>query len=606
MQTLLEQAQQLLLNIFGYNTFRPLQENIICDVLSKKDCFVLMPTGGGKSLCFQIPALIFEGITIVISPLISLMQDQVQALNANGVSAYYLNSSLSYEQNNEVLKKLHANEIKLLYVAPEKILSSGFINILKNIDISLFAIDEVHCVSQWGPDFRKEYQKLSELRVLFPEVPVIALTATADTVTRNDIIHHLKLEQAKLHISSFDRANIEYYVEEKQNPRKQIQTFLKSQKGSSGVIYCFSRKRVEALAEIVNDMGFCAKAYHAGLESRVRQQVQEAFQKDEVEIVVATIAFGMGIDKSNVRFVIHFDIPKSIENFYQETGRAGRDGLPAKTLLLYGLQDVMQMKRLIESTADENLKRIEQQKFNSMIQFAEGQACRRKILLNYFNEPYIKACNNCDICHNPPQMYDASIHAQKVLSCIYRLNQSFGAAYVVDVLRGSENKRLKQFGHHKLSTYGIGQDISKQQWFSIIRQLIHRDIIRQDLCNFSVLKLTKAARPILTGNEQLFLAKAKIEAPKVQDKPKKLSKAQLVSHENYDPELFEHLRNLRRKLAQKNQVAPFIIFSDAALLDMVNKKPDTKEAFLNVSGVGQKKLESFGSDFIEAIRDYHS
>lgn len=597
--------QSILEDVFGFASFRPLQEYIIQAVMRGEDNFVLMPTGGGKSLCYQIPALALEGCAIVVSPLISLMQDQVQALQCQGVAANYLNSALSAKEANAVLTQLKKGALKLLYIAPERLMTEYFLNLLSNVSISLFAIDEVHCISQWGPDFRPEYSQLCVLRDRFPTVPCIALTATADKITRQDIITQLKLEKANVHISSFDRTNIHYSVVEKINPIKQIIDFVQARQGESGIIYCLTRRQTEQLAERLCETGLNAAAYHAGMSTVARGKAQQQFQLEKIDIVVATVAFGMGIDKSNVRYVIHYDIPKSIEGYYQETGRAGRDGLPSQALLLFGLQDVVQVKLLLERTENETLKRIEQQKLNAMIQFAEAQTCRRRVLLNYFNEPAPERCGACDICDDPPVLYDATLDAQKALSCVYRVGQRFGIHHVVDVLRGAENERIKQWQHQKLSTFGIGKEHSQHVWLNIIRQLIHQEILLQDISSHSVLKLTDKARPILKSEQHIMLAKPKVR--KSEDKKKKTSTAKKSklskSTTAYDQDLFEKLRQLRRTLASEQGVAAFIIFSDVSLIEMCIHKPTIPEAFLAISGVGQKKLESYGKQFMALIKD---
>ncbi|WP_423064300.1 DNA helicase RecQ [Candidiatus Paracoxiella cheracis] len=507
----MQTPSDILKQVFGYDNYRPLQKTIINSVIAGEDNFVLMPTGGGKSLCYQIPALVRKGVAIVVSPLISLMQDQVQALQTNGIAAAFYNSTLTGPESKRILAQLHNNELDLLYVAPEKLMSDTFLERLNTVDISLFAIDEAHCVSQWGHDFRVEYLELGRLRGLFPDIPIIALTATADKQTRQHILKSLNLENAHVHIASFDRPNIRYTVVEKQRPFNQLTAFLKSRTHDFGIIYCLSRKRVEELATKLQKQGYHALPYHAGLGAQQRQLAQTAFQQDDVNIIVATIAFGMGIDKPNVRFVVHYDLPKNIEAYYQETGRAGRDGLPSEALLLYGLQDCVIIKHFIENNSDKDQKRIESHKLNCMIGLAEATTCRRRVLLNYFNESLEKACGNCDICLNPPETYDATIHAQKALSCVYRVDQRFGANYIIDVLRGKDNVRMKHLGHDHLSTYGIGKDTSHEEWHSIFRQLIHLGYLEQDIANYSVLKLTAQAKLILSGQETLMLAKARIK-----------------------------------------------------------------------------------------------
>jgi len=603
----MQKAFDILWQIFGYDHFRPLQKTIIDSVISGEDNFVLMPTGGGKSLCFQIPALVRKGVGIIVSPLISLMQDQVQALQTNGIAAAFYNSTLTGVESKRILAQFHNNELDLLYVAPERLMSDAFLERLNNIDISLFAIDEAHCISQWGHDFRAEYLELGRLRGLFPHIPIIALTATADKQTRQHVLKTLNLQNAHVHIASFDRPNIRYTVVEKQKAFNQLSTFLKNRTQDFGIIYCLSRKRVEELATKLQKKGYHALPYHAGISSQKRQQAQTAFQQDDVNIIVATIAFGMGIDKPNVRFVVHYDLPKNIEAYYQETGRAGRDGLPSEALLLYGLQDCIIIKHFIKNNSDKEQEKIESHKLNCMIGLAEATTCRRRVLLNYFNESLEKKCGNCDICLNPPETYDATIHAQKALSCVYRVDQRFGINYVIDVLRSKDNTRIKQLGHDRLSTYGIGKDISHEEWHSIFRQLIHLGYLEQDIANYSILKLTAEAKLILNGQETLMLAKARIKVHRTNKmssrKPNTANKPSLDTLD-YDTSLFEKLRQIRKSIAQKAGIPPFMIFNDASLVEMSAFLPKNESQFLAINGVGQKKLASYGVIFLDAINNH--
>ncbi len=588
----------ILQNTFGFHSFRPLQERIISELIAGKDQFVLMPTGGGKSLCYQIPAMVRPGVGIVVSPLISLMQDQVEQLKGNGVAAEFYNSSLGDHEARRILSDLHQGALDLLYIAPERLMTESFLTRLKEIEISLFAIDETHCVSQWGHDFRPEYLGLGALRQHFPDIPLIALTATADKQTRSDILKQLHLEHAAVHIASFNRPNIEYTVLEKQKPFEQVSAFLKEHQGESGIIYALSRKRVEELALKLQTQGYKALPYHAGLPAKLRSQTQEKFRRDEVPIIVATIAFGMGIDKPNVRFVIHYDLPKNIEGYYQETGRAGRDGLPSEALLLYGLGDISLIKSLIQKSENETQQRIETHKLNCMTGFAEAQTCRRRVLLNYFNENLEADCNNCDVCLNPPETYDGSIDAQKALSCVYRVNQSFGVNYVIDILRGKDDARINRLGHDRLSTYGIGSALSQEEWHSIFRQLIHLGYLEQDIAQYSILRMTPRATEILKDKKSLILAKPRLK----QSRLKRRSAPNNTANLTYDKALFEKLRELRRTLASAAAVPPYVVFSDATLIEMAALRPHTSEAFLQINGVGSRKLERYGEVFMDALR----
>lgn len=593
-------ALQILQTVYGYDSFRSQQEEIINDVISGQDCFVLMPTGGGKSVCYQIPALIRPGTAIVVSPLIALMQDQVSALQTNGVSAAYYNSSLDAQSAEQVLSQLHSGQLDLLYVSPERLLNQSFIQRLQSLPIALFAIDEAHCISQWGHDFRPEYRQMGALREWFSQVPFIALTATADRATRQDIIDKLQFHQPKIHVSSFDRPNIRYKVLEKSQPMKQLLTFLESHQKSSGIVYALSRKRVEEVAEKLKDEGMNAKAYHAGLPAEIRHTVHQQFIRDEVDIVVATVAFGMGIDKPNVRFVVHYDLPKNIEGYYQETGRAGRDGLASEALLLFGMQDVATAKHFVENVSDEEQRRLENFKLSSMVDFAEAQTCRRNVLLNYFSEPSYKPCGNCDICLDPPTLFDGKEAAQKALSCIYRLEQSFGAKQVIDVLRGMDNERIRNLNHNQLSTYGVGKEYSAQEWSSILRQLIHLGYIYQDIQNYSVLKLTELSGDVLKGKTDIQLAFPKKSASKVARPGKKSSSKETLLDKDRD--CFEELRALRKEIAESEDKPAYQIFGDATLVEMAQKRPTTDAELLAISGVGEKKLENYGFEFLAALR----
>ncbi len=584
--------------VFGLQKFRPYQQEIIEQVIAGGDAFVLMPTGGGKSLCYQLPALHRPGLAIVISPLISLMKDQVDALQANGVRAAMYNSNLSAEEARAVLARLHNDELDLLYVAPERMMRAGFIHSLEHIPLALIAIDEAHCVSQWGHDFRPEYAALGDLRHSFPEVPFIALTATADPQTRDDIVNVLGLHRASLFTTSFDRPNIRYTVLEKHRPQSQLLHFLGRHRDNTGIVYALSRKRVEEVAGYLRDRGYSAAAYHAGLPAETRRDVQDLFIRDDIQIVVATVAFGMGIDKPNVRFVVHYDLPRHMEGYYQETGRAGRDGLASDALMLFGTQDVATARYQLDQNLNETQRRIESHKLNSMVGFAESLTCRRRVLLGYLGEQLQNDCGNCDICLDPPERYDAPEAARKVLSCVYRVGQGFGIKHVVDVLRGSDNERIHKFAHQQLTTYGIGLEYSALEWTSIVRQLIHRGYLEQDIANFSVLKLTPQALSLLRAEETLELAR-----PRIQDKQrkKKRKSGPVEDLSDDDLRLFETLRELRKQLAAEQGVPPYVIFGDAALLEMSRQRPSNEDEFLDINGVGQVKLERHGSTFLEAI-----
>ena len=585
--------------VFGYSSFRPQQQEIIEDLIAGRDAFVLMPTGGGKSLCYQLPALHRPGVAIVVSPLISLMKDQVDALQANGVAAACYNSSQGSEVARQVLARLHARELDLLYISPERLVSGGFLERLQEIEIALFAIDEAHCVSQWGHDFRPEYAQLGMLRLQFPQIPIVALTATADDQTREDIVRVLNLGEATRHVTGFDRPNIRYTVLEKHKPIDQLLRFLETRSGQAGIVYALSRKRVEEVAARLCAKGILAAPYHAGLAAVERASVQEDFLRDELQVVVATVAFGMGIDKPNVRFVVHYDLPKHIEGYYQETGRAGRDGLPADALLLFGAQDIATARRLIDNNTNAEQQRIEVHKLNAMVALAESVTCRRRVLLNYFGDRLVQDCGNCDVCQDPPAQFDATEVARKALSCVYRVGQRFGIVHVVAVLRGADNERIRALGHDRLSTYGIGSDRSEQEWTSILRQLIHHGLLIQDIANYSVLKLTDAARPLLRGETSLQLAR-----PRIREQAQKKRPKAAAAQGPYDETLFDELRNLRKQLADTQGVPPYIVFGDATLVQMARDKPMDEQELLAITGVGQHKLEKYGHDFLDAITAY--
>ncbi|HEY3592041.1 MAG TPA: ATP-dependent DNA helicase RecQ [Buttiauxella sp.] len=591
-------ARQILQDTFGYQQFRPGQETIIDTVLDGRDCLVVMPTGGGKSLCYQIPALVFGGLTVVVSPLISLMKDQVDQLLANGVAAACLNSTQSREQQQEVLAGCRTGQIRLLYIAPERLMMDNFIDQISHWHLSMIAVDEAHCISQWGHDFRPEYAALGQLRQRLPAVPFIALTATADDTTRADIVRLLGLHDPLIQVSSFDRPNIRYMLMEKFKPLDQLMRYVQEQRGKSGIIYCNSRAKVEDTAARLQSKGISAGAYHAGLEHQVRAEVQEKFQRDDLQIVVATVAFGMGINKPNVRFVAHFDIPRNIESYYQETGRAGRDGLPAEAMLFYDPADMAWLRKCLEEKPVGQLQDIERHKLNAMGAFAEAQTCRRLVLLNYFGEGRQQSCSNCDICLDPPRRYDGLVDAQKALSCIYRVNQRFGMGYVVEVLRGANNQRIRDLQHDKLPVYGIGRDQTHEHWVSVIRQLIHLGVVTQNIAQHSALQLTEAARPFLRGEEPLMLAVPRVVAIKSR------STSQKAFGGNYDRKLFAKLRKLRKAIADEENIPPYVVFNDATLIEMAEQMPLSPGEMLGVNGVGTRKLERFGREFMALIRSH--
>jgi ATP-dependent DNA helicase RecQ len=594
------QARQLLHSIFGYNEFRGSQQEIVEHLIGGGDALVLMPTGGGKSLCFQLPAIMRQGVGIVVSPLIALMQDQVDALLQVGVKAAYLNSSLDAQNARRVERQLIAGELDLLYVAPERLLTPSFLALLMQAKISLFAIDEAHCVSQWGHDFRPEYVQLSILHEQFPDIPRIALTATADAPTRREIIERLNLTTAKQFVSSFDRPNIRYRIIQKQNPREQLLQFLQSEhRGDAGIVYCLSRKRVEETAEWLSDKGWDALPYHAGLSNAIRQKNQQRFIREEGVVMVATVAFGMGIDKPNVRFVAHLDLPKSMEGYYQETGRAGRDGLPSDAWLSYGLADVVTMRRMLDtSEADEQHKRLERRKLDALLGFCETTLCRRQVLLNYFGEPHSGGCQNCDNCLEPAAKLDGKIPAQKALSCVYRTGQRFGVKYLVDILLGKVTPQIQRFNHETVSTFGIGSEFSQQQWQSIYRQLVAANLLTIDMSGFGTVKLTEQSAPLLRGETTISL---RIDPDKGKKKSKAIQKRELKHGPTPNDALWQALKAKRMELAQAQGVPPYVIFHDSSLLEMHAKRPISLQEFETISGVGESKLERYGETFIAVI-----
>jgi ATP-dependent DNA helicase RecQ len=594
-----DRAQQLLRDVFGYESFRGEQRAIIAAAEEGRDTLVLMPTGGGKSLCYQIPALLRPGVGIVVSPLIALMQDQVGALRDAGVRAAFLNSTLTRAEQQRVVAELESGSLELLYVAPERLVQEQTLELLSGVAVSLIAIDEAHCVSQWGHDFRQDYLALNELKRRFPGVPRMALTATATPPTRAEIVARLELDDPEVFAASFDRPNIRYHVQAKSDARRQLLKFLDGRRGEAGIVYCLSRNKTEATAEWLREQGFDALAYHAGLPNETRAEHQRRFLAEDGVIVVATIAFGMGIDKPDVRFVAHLDLPKSIESYYQETGRAGRDGEPADAWMVYGLQDVVQLRQLVDqSEADEQHKRRERHKLDALLGWCELTECRRLPLLAYFGERRAEPCGNCDNCLAPPATWDGTEAARKLLSAIYRTGQSFGAAHVVDVLVGHLTEKVARHRHESLSVFGIGADLEPHAWRSLIRQLIVRGRLRVDHERFGALALTDASRPLLRGEETLRVREdAKELAPR-----RKPRAAALGDVAESDRELWEALRECRRRLATERNLPPYVIFHDATLKQMLAERPADRDALLRISGVGQAKLERYGEQFLEVLR----
>ena len=593
---------------FGYSQFRPLQKDIITRILNKKDSLVLMPTGGGKSICYQLPALLMNGTAVVVSPLISLMKDQVESLQENGIIARALNSANNETTNANVCFECRQGRVKLLYISPERLLAE-MDYLLKDINISLFAIDEAHCISQWGHDFRPEYTQLSALRKQFPDVPIVALTATADKVTRQDILKQLKLRDPEIFISSFDRPNLSLDVRRGYRQKEKMKTifdFIRRHRGESGIIYCMSRSKTEKVAEILEEEGITTAVYHAGLSAAARDQAQDDFINDRVQVVCATIAFGMGIDKSNVRWIIHYNLPKSIESFYQEIGRAGRDGLPGDTLLFYSLGDIVLLSKF---ASESNQQEINMEKLKRMQQYAEADICRRRILLNYFGETTDHDCGNCDVCRNPPQRFDGSIIVQKALSAIIRADEQIGSSTLIDILKGSASKEVIEKGYDKLKTYGVGRDIPGRDWNDYILQMLHLGYIEIAYNENSRLKVTEIGRNVLFGKEKAMLVVIKREEQTTTKRKKGTTPVQqaIPTPTVFDGEsdtLFEELRQLRKKLADQQAIPAYIVLSDKVLHLLASSKPDTIEAFGTISGIGEYKKERYGKDFVSVIKKH--
>jgi len=590
-------ALQTLNDVFGYRHFRGDQAEVIEAALAGRDALVLMPTGGGKSLCYQIPALVRGGVGLVISPLIALMQDQVRALHELGIEAAFLNSSLSREAQHDVIARLKAGEIQLLYVAPERLVQPHTQALLADVPLSVIAIDEAHCVSQWGHDFRSDYLALDTLGELFPGVPRLALTATATPIVREEIVERLALNDPAVFVSPFDRPNIRYLVQPKSDTRRQLTQFLQGHAGEAGIVYCLSRKKTESIAEALRREGHNALPYHAGLSAEMRADHQHRFLTEESVIVVATIAFGMGIDRPDVRFVAHLDLPKSIESYYQETGRAGRDGEPAEAWMIYGLQDVVRLRQMVDdSEADEDRKRHDRQKLDALLGWCEVTECRRRPLLAYFGDELTEDCGNCDNCLNPPATWDGTEAAQKLLSAVYRTGQRFGAAHVVDVLLGKTTDKIAQHRHDRLSVYGIGTELAGPAWRSVVRQLIVQGYLKSDQSRYGALVLTDRSRPLLRGEIELRLRedrKLKTEKKQRRDAAADLAPA--------DQSLFEALRKRRKEIADRLDLPPYVIFHDATLQQMAEHRPKTEAELLSINGVGEAKLERYGDAFLEII-----
>ena len=600
--------QQILHDVFGYDQFRHQQQAIVEHVISGQDALVLMPTGGGKSLCYQIPALARDGLAIVVSPLIALMQDQVEALRQLGVNAAFLNSSLSAEDNSRITRQVIAGEIKLLYVAPERLMVSSFLSLLdevqQHVGLALFAIDDAHCVSQWGHDFRPEYRQLTVLHDCFPEVPRIALTATADAPTRAEIISQLNLENARQFVSSFDRPNIRYHVGIKNNARQQLQAFLEREHpNDAGIIYCLSRKKVEETAAWLVEKGWSALPYHAGLPAQLREHHQRRFLREEGIIMVATIAFGMGIDKPNVRFVAHLDLPKSMEGYYQETGRAGRDGLPANAWMVYGMGDVVSMRQMLDGgEASEERKRLERLKLDALLGYCESTACRHQAILRYFGESHPGACEQCDNCLHPVETWQATQVAQMALSCVFRTGQRFGVGHLIDVLMGKVTPQVERFGHDKVSTFGIGKTLNQAQWSGVYRQLIAAGMLEADMAAYGGLKLTEAARPVLKGEQEVWLRRD-AEPEKRMSKAERSARAKEAFEGANDDPLWQALKAKRLELAREQGVPPYVIFHDSTLLEIHNRKPQTLDEMGQISGIGQAKLQKYGDAFLQVLEE---
>lgn len=596
-------ALDILRHTFGYDAFRGQQQAIIDELVAGRDALVIMPTGGGKSLCYQIPALIRDGVGVVISPLIALMQDQVEALHQLGIRAGFLNSSQDWQTQQAVIQQLQQGQLDLLYIAPERLIQPHCLNLLQQIPVALFAIDEAHCVSQWGHDFRADYLSLDLLQREFPAVPRIALTATADDRTRQEIIERLQLAQARHFIAGFDRPNIQYRIDNKNQVRRQLLQFIRNEHlNDAGIVYCLSRKRVEETAAFLSDQGLTALPYHAGLPQALRQHNQQRFLREDSIIMVATIAFGMGIDKPDVRFVAHIDMPKSLESYYQETGRAGRDGAPATAWMAYGLQDAIQLRQMLDASDDsDEHKRVERYRLDAMLGLCEITSCRRQALLHYFGDQAVDHCGNCDTCLNPVDTWDGTVAAQKALSCIFRTGQRFGVAHLIDVLRGKPTDKIQQHRHDTLSTFGIGDELDEKQWRSVFRQLVARGFVGVDTAGFGALTLQEKSRPLLRGETALRLRHEPADVPRQRYRSNKQQKA---LQNDQDRALWQALRDCRRELADEHGIPPYRVFSDVTLMGILETRPQNLASMLAISGIGDVKLEHFGQAFLDVVREF--
>jgi ATP-dependent DNA helicase RecQ len=597
-------ARQALKRYYGYDNFRPMQGDIIQSILGGQDTVVLMPTGGGKSVCFQIPAVVSEGVCVVVSPLIALMKDQVEALKANGIVAAYINSSVGQSESNDIARAAVSGHLKLLYVSPEKLLSDGFMQFLARVNVSMFAIDEAHCISSWGHDFRPEYTQLGALRQHFPSTPIIALTATADRLTQRDIKTQLNLHEPQVFLSSFDRPNINLVVRPGQDRLGQMLDFIARHPGDAGIIYCLSRKTCETVAQKLQQKGIKAGYYHAGMTPNQRAEAQEKFLQDDTQVIVATIAFGMGIDKSNVRWVMHYNLPKNIEGYYQEIGRAGRDGGPATAILFYSFADVMSMREMVTKDVPQRQAQLNTAKLERMQQFAEAASCRRRILLHYFSEDLGHDCGNCDICRNPPTTFDGTLLAQKALSASARTQQRVAINLLIDILRGMRNQSVLQYGYEQLKTYGAGKELPYLDWYSYVHQMLNDGLFYIAYEEGYALKITERGQQVLKGQLPVSLKKFQVaEKAEKQTRASKKAAAEAAVAGAGTPEakLFERLRQLRKRIADEQGVPPYVVFTDTTLQEMAREQPTSRIAMLSVSGVGMKKFETYGEVFIEAI-----